>query len=51
MPLTILSDDDEPKDRPAGERVRVIVILPQWLEKLIEKVRRWIGARKGGRAP
>ena len=48
MPLTLLDDDDEPQDRPAGPRVRVFVSLPGWLKKLIEKlVRLWVGARKG----
>jgi hypothetical protein len=48
MPLTILPDDDEPDDRPDRPRFRVIVLLPEWVERLIEKlVRLWIGARRG----
>jgi hypothetical protein len=41
MPLTI-SDEDQP-DRTDGSRFRVIVYLPRFIERLIERLRRWIG--------
>jgi hypothetical protein len=48
MPLTTPSHKDETNARRGGPRVRVVVSLPGWLERLIEKlVRRWIGARRG----
>jgi hypothetical protein len=50
MSLTILSDDDDKTataDRPDGPRFQVFVDLPEWLERLIEKLaERWIGAHK-----
>lgn len=48
MPPMILSDDDETDDCPERPRFRVIVLLPEWVGRLIDKlVRRWIGARRG----
>jgi hypothetical protein len=41
MPLTI-SDEDQPTDEH-GSRFRVIIILPEFVKRLIERIRRWIG--------
>ena len=42
MPLTI-SDQDQQPDRADGSRFRVIVYLPAFLERLIERLRRRFG--------
>jgi hypothetical protein len=47
MPLTILSRDDETDACPGGPRLRVFVLLPDAMRRLIERlVRLWIGAHR-----
>jgi hypothetical protein len=47
MPLTILSHEDETDAQPDGPRVRVFVLLPDVVKRLIEQlVRLWIGAHR-----
>ncbi len=44
MALTFLTDEDETEASADGPRLRLVVCLPGWLERLIEwLVRLWIG--------
>jgi hypothetical protein len=40
MSLTILPEEDEPEARADGPRFQLFVDLPEWLERLIEKLSR-----------
>jgi hypothetical protein len=44
MPLTI-SDEDQPTHKH-GTHFRVVVFMPAFVERLIERLRCWIGARR-----
>lgn len=47
MALTILTDEDETEVSADGPGFRLVVRLPGWLERLIERlVRTWIGRVK-----
>jgi len=45
MPLVILADEDQPA-LPNGPHFRVVVLVPEFIKRLIEKLRRYWSRRR-----